>query len=119
MSGLVLTKTKFHAGIWEGVLTGVGDTPPHLVLRHRDEDVAQLDVEASDTAHVVRARVPADRLAEGVQTFTIGPADAADVLASFVIVAGDDVEDDLRAEVDLLRAELDLLKRAFRAHCAE
>jgi len=29
------------------------------------------------------------------------------------------MEDDLRAEVDLLRAELDMLKRAFRRHCLE
>jgi hypothetical protein len=29
------------------------------------------------------------------------------------------MEDDLRAEVDLLRAELDMLKRAFRRHCVE
>jgi hypothetical protein len=29
------------------------------------------------------------------------------------------LDEDIRAEVDLLRAELDLLKRAFRRHCSE
>jgi hypothetical protein len=29
------------------------------------------------------------------------------------------MEEDIRAELDLLRAELDLLKRAFRRHCVE
>ena len=119
MAGLMLTKTRFHAGIWEGVLTGAGVTPPRLVLRHQDEDVAGLEVTASDSAHLVRAHVPAERLADGVQTFTIASEDSADILASFAIVSGDAVQDDLRSEVELLRAELDLLKRAFRKHCAE
>jgi len=119
MAGMVLTKTRFHAGIWEGVLTGAGVSPPSLVLRHGDEDVGALEVVPGDEAHLVRAKVPAERLADGVQTFTIAAVDAADVLASFAIVSDGSVEEDLRAEVDLLRAELDLLKRAFRKHCAE
>lgn len=119
MAGMVLTKTRFHSGIWEGILTGAGVSPPRLVLRHRDEDVDTLEVVPGDDAHVVRAKVPAERLADGVQTFTIAAEDAADVLASFAIVSDEAVAEDLRAEVDLLRAELDLLKRAFRKHCAE
>ena len=35
------------------------------------------------------------------------------------IVTGVAMEDDVRAEIDLLRAELDMLKRAFRRHCLE
>ena len=35
------------------------------------------------------------------------------------MITGVAMEDDLRAEVDLLRAELDMLKRAFRRHCLE
>jgi hypothetical protein len=40
-------------------------------------------------------------------------------LLHFTIITGVAMEDDLRAEVDLLRAELDMLKRAFRRHCLE
>ncbi len=119
MTDLVLTKTRFHAGIWEGILKGVTGAPPRLVLRHQNEDVAQAEVTEDAATHVVRARVPADRLTEGMQTFTISPEDGTEILASFAIVAGDVLDDDLRAEVGLLRAELDLLKRAFRKHCAE
>ena len=42
-----------------------------------------------------------------------------EVLASFTLVAGVPLEEDLRAEISLLRAELDLLKKAFRRHVTE
>ncbi len=41
------------------------------------------------------------------------------VLGHFTLIAGVAMEDDIRAELDLLRAEIDLLKRAFRRHCVE
>ncbi|MDA8740151.1 hypothetical protein N9M73_03340 [Rhodobacteraceae bacterium] len=47
------------------------------------------------------------------------PNKKAEVLARFTLIGGDLVDQDLRAEIDLLRAELDLLKRAFRRHCAD
>lgn len=118
MSDMTLTKTRFHGGVWEGILTGGGATPPRLILRHQDQDIAALDVTANDAAYLVRAQVPVERLGDGVQTFTIAAENGAEALASFSIVAGEPVEDDLRAEIALLRAELDLLKRAFRNHCA-
>jgi hypothetical protein len=45
--------------------------------------------------------------------------ETGETLAHFTIITGVPMEDDLRAEVDLLRAELDMLKRAFRRHCVE
>lgn len=116
MAGLVLTKTRFRGGVWEGLLTGAGAAPPRLVLRHRDETLPGPDVTPGQDAFLVQARVPADRIADGLQTFVIATADDAAVLASFAIYAGEDVAEDLRAQVDLLRAELDLLKQAFRRH---
>ena len=56
-------------------------------------------------------------LSEGVQTFLI--RHDGEKLAHFTIITGVAMEDDLRAEIDLLRAELDMLKRAFRRHCLE
>jgi hypothetical protein len=38
---------------------------------------------------------------------------------AFAIVTGEPLDDDIRAELDLLRAELEMLKRAFRRHCLE
>lgn len=119
MAGLVLTKTRFRAGVWEGLLTGAGAKPPRLVLWHRDETLPGPDVTPGTDAFLVQARVPADRIADGLQTFVIATEDDAAVLASFAIFAGEDVGEDLRVEVDLLRAELDLLKQAFRRHCSE
>ena len=40
-------------------------------------------------------------------------------LASFTVVMGQPLDEDIRAEMALLRAELDMLKRAFRRHCVE
>ncbi len=67
----------------------------------------------------VRVPIPADRIADGVQTFVIRDRRAEQVLASFSIVSGDALAEDIRAEIGLLRAELDLLKKAFRRHCVE
>jgi hypothetical protein len=63
--------------------------------------------------------IPAEALSEGVQTFLIREAASGDKLAHFTIITGVVMEDDIRAEMDLLRAELDMLKRAFRRHCLE
>jgi hypothetical protein len=120
MTNLVLTKTRMRAGVWEGVLTGAGETAPVLTLRHNGDLVSGLSLTATeDGAYHVQAPVPVDRIADDVQTFAITDGDNMTVLASFVIFAGEQLEDDLRAEVDLLRAELDLLKRAFRKHCID
>ena len=91
MAGLVLTKTRFRGGVWEGLLTGAGAAPPRLVLRHRDETLPGPDVTPGQDAFLVHARVPADRIADGLQTFVIATADDAAVLASFAIYAGEDV----------------------------
>ena len=62
---------------------------------------------------------PGRLLSDGVQTFLISDPDTGEKLASFAVLAGDALGDDIRAEMDLLRAELDMLKRAFRRHCVE
>jgi hypothetical protein len=68
---------------------------------------------------LVQVPVPAELLSEGVQTFLIRNMATGEKLQHFTIITGVAMEDDLRAEVELLRAELDLLKRAFRRHCLE
>jgi hypothetical protein len=54
-----------------------------------------------------------------VQTFLIRNRDTGETMQHFTVITGVAMEDDLRAEVDLLRSELDMLKRAFRRHCLE
>jgi hypothetical protein len=118
MAEVTLSKTRIHAGIWEGVLTG-GASVPGLEVTHLDRPVAGVRITAHEGGHTVRVPIPAELLSDGVQTFLI--RDTADdrTLAHFTVITGVAMEDDLRAEIDLLRAELDLLKRAFRRHCAE
>ena len=120
MSDLTLTKTRLRAGIWEGVLTGADITPAieatHLGKPLKDVTVTQ-DPSSPDTWHVAIA-VPQDLVSDGVQTVLITDR-SGERLGSFALIAGDAMDDDIRAELDLLRAELDLLKRAFRRHCVD
>lgn len=118
MTDFVLAKLRLRGGVWEGVLSGASDANPILALRHNGDIVPGMTLTVEKPgAWRVRAPVPADRISDDVQTFVITDEGTDTVLASFVIFAGEQLDDDLRAEVDLLRAELDLLKRAFRRHC--
>ena len=121
MTDFTLTKTRIRAGVWEGVLSGSPDSPALEVL-HLEKPVAGVAVtpvpeRAGDW--LVQVPIPAEVLSEGVQTFLIRDAATGDKLQHFTVITGVAMEDDLRAEVDLLRAELDMLKRAFRRHCLE
>ena len=123
MTDVKLTKTRIRAGYWEGVLTGttiLGTTgTPEVeavLLGAAVPGVIVAALPAGDWA--VRVPVPPGSLTEGVQTFLIG-LKGGETLAHFTIITGVAMEDDLRAEMDLLRAELDMLKRAFRRHCVE
>ena len=121
-SEAVLTKTRIHAGVWEGVLTSSRPEPPALAVTHLEQPVLSVEVAplaARPGEWLVRVAIPPDLLSDGVQTFVISDAATGAKLSSFAIVAGEPLDDDIRAELDLLRAELDMLKKAFRRHCVE
>ena len=120
-SVLTLTKTRLSGGVWEGQLDGAGAEPPRLLVSHRGDtlDAPELSQDIERDCWFVSVPIPSGRIADGVETFTITDADSGALLASFSVLAGEAMSDDLRAEVDLLRAELDMLKRAFRRHCLE
>ena len=118
MSDVKLTKTRIRAGYWEGVLTGVTGVHDIEVMLLGSAIAGVTLTPLPDAAWAVRVPVPPDVLSDGVQTFLIG-LKGGETLAHFTIITGVAMEDDLRAEVDLLRAELDMLKRAFRRHCVE
>ncbi|WP_126974960.1 hypothetical protein [Frigidibacter oleivorans] len=123
MSDIVLTKTRIHAGRWEGVLKlPQGAAPPRIAASHLGQDLPGVEVAPIDDRPGrwrVTVPIPAEALQDGVQSFVIRDSIDDGLLAQFTIVTGVPLEDDIRAEVDLLRAELDLLKRAFRRHVAE
>ena len=121
MSESGLTQTRIRGGVWQGILTNTPE-PPALEVLLLEAALPGLTVTAlpdrpGDWA--VRIAIPPEVLNEGVQTFLIRDKVAGETLAHFTIITGVAMEDDLRAEFDLLRAELDMLKRAFRRHCVE
>lgn len=121
MAEPVLTKTRISGGRWEGVLRADGEAPPEIEVTHLGQPVSGVAVaplHGQAGAWQVSVPIPPDLLADGVQTFVIASPGSGTKLAAFSIVTGEPLEDDIRAEINLLRAELDLLKRAFRRRSA-
>lgn len=120
MSDRVLIKTGLRAGIWEGVVTG-GEAPPRIEATHLGKPLEDVTITPDPSAEAtwrIAVTLPPEVLSDGVQTILIADETGAH-LGSFTLLAGDVLDEDIRAELDLLRAELDLLKRAFRRHCVE
>jgi hypothetical protein len=117
----ILTESRLRAGRWEGRLRRQGTTPPAVELwcDERRVGVAAVVAGAATGDWTLSAAVPADLISEGVTTILLREAGSTETLGHFAILAGSALDDDLRAEVDLLRAELDMLKKAFRRHCAD
>lgn len=123
MSELTLTKIRLGNSVWEGQVSGAGDSGkrPDIRVTHLDRPVDEIALQEGDRAGVwnLSIPVPARAIADGVQTFLIFDGADDTPLGDFTLLAGEAMADDLRAEVELLRAELDMLKRAFRRHCLE
>jgi len=121
MPDMQLTKTRIQAGVWEGLLTGA-DNLPDIEVTHLAKPVEGATLREDPDGpgrFLVRVPIPVELLSEGVQTFLITDKATNERLASFTIVTGQPLDEDFRAEFELLRAELDMLKRAFRRHCVE
>ena len=115
-----LTKTRLLAGVWEGVLTGAPEGTPVLAVTHLGQPVPGVTLTARpEGGWDVSIPVPVGAIADGVQTILIADPVTGEALDSFALIAGEALDGDFRAELDLLRAELDMLKRAFRRHCVE
>jgi hypothetical protein len=116
--GYSLEMQRIRAGRWEAVITGA-DTPD-LAISHLETPLNGLQTAPDGPGRWrLSLPIPAQILCDGVQTFVLTDRPSGEKLAHFTIVTGVPLEDDLRAEIDLLRAELDMLKRAFRRHCVE
>ncbi len=123
MSELKLTKTRLFEGVWEGILSyeGKGNYQPEVEVTHLAQPLDGVEIiEKPDQAlWVLRVPIPAELIADGIQTFVISDQRTGEMLDSFALMSGDALSYDIRAEVMLLREELDLLKSAFRRHCLE
>ena len=122
MQHFTVTKTRIHAGIWEGTVAANGpDTAePQIEVTHLEKPLSNFALSKDEGGFwALRIAIPPELLSDGVQVFVISDKASGEKLESFTIITGEPLEDDIRAEVDLLRAELDMLKRAFRRHCLE
>ena len=123
MSDVTLTKTRLFEGVWEGVLTydGAGNFQPEIEVTHLQKPIGRVEVTENreEGYWVVRVPIPAELIADGVQTFLIQDKRSGETLNSFALMSGDVLSYDIRTDVPLLREELDMLKRAFRRHCLE
>jgi len=115
---VTLEQGRIAGGIWEAVLSA--STAPVVEALHAGravEGVEVLPLAGKAGRFALRVPIPAWALNEGVQTFLVRSGEAT--LASFTLVAGAPLDEDIRAEISLLRAELDLLKRAFQRQVRE
>jgi len=112
-----LDQGRIEGGVWQGVLSGAG-TAPAIEAMTGGRSVEGVEVAPGPKGEfTVRVPIPAWALNEGVQTFLV--RSGGETLAQFTLVAGEPLDQDLRAELALLRAELDLLKQAFQRHVRE
>lgn len=111
-------RRAFKNGTWEIELES-GDQPEIEVI-HDGRWLQSPDAEKSEGDRwIARFEVPVSSLADGVQTFLLCDRRTGTTIDTLTIMAGDAIEDDIRAELDLMRAELVLLKKAFRRHCVD
>ncbi|MEM9969231.1 MAG: hypothetical protein AAF755_14220 [Pseudomonadota bacterium] len=116
MSKLQVTKTQMKDGIWRGIVTPATKIPPKIEVTHEGQVIEDVSIEKDPTTKEwsLRVSVPIEAITDGVQVLLIHDQKSNDVIGNITLMAGDVLNGDLRAELELLRAELDLLKAAFR-----
>ncbi len=114
MAEMTLTTLGIRAGVWHGRIGGVPQAPD-IEVTHLGTALEGMALrEDGADGFVLTVPVPPETIGDGIQTYLITDRKTGTRLGSFTIVAGEALDADLRAELDLLRAELDMLKRAFR-----
>ncbi|MEM9433565.1 MAG: hypothetical protein AAGA12_06545 [Pseudomonadota bacterium] len=124
MTAMTMTRTRIQAGIYEAVVSfksGQSRMPRigAFLFGKEQPGVSISDAPEGKEAWHLRFTIPSEALTDGIQTFVFVDIDTGEKLDSFSVVTGEPLNDDFKAEVDLLRAELDMLKKAFRRHCLD
>jgi hypothetical protein len=117
MTDETLVKLSFQAGRYEGELRAAEETSIEAV--HDGRVIAAGRLVHGEGASRVSVEFPVEVLSDGVQVVNLRSTLTGAVLDRVTFLAGDVLEDDVRAEVALLRDELEMLKRAFRRHVSE
>jgi len=121
MAEIILLRSAIREGRWLGEVRSdpAGDAP-EIGVSHLERPLDGVELAPLGPGHwQVAVAIPAALLSDGVQSFLVFDRASGVTIDHFTIVTGVVLEDDIRAEIDLLRAELDMLKRAFRRHCLE
>lgn len=108
-----LVQGRIAGGVWEGVVQA--EAAPVIEALHLGRAIEGMEVRplaGKSGQFAVRVPIPSWVLNEGVQTIVVQAG--GETLAQVTLIAGEPLDEDIRAEVSLLRAELDLLKRAFQ-----
>lgn len=118
MAEMTLTKTSLTNGVWKGTLAGASNSPD-LQVTHQGAHVDGLTITPDGAATWrISIAIPAALISDGMQSLIISDTGGR-ILHTIDILAGDALDEDIRAEVNLLRDELDMLKKAFRQHCQD
>ncbi|MEQ8367391.1 MAG: hypothetical protein RIB61_11840 [Roseicyclus sp.] len=120
MEDETLIRVRLSGGRYEGILTT--GTPAGVEAVHEGSVVAVATLAADDLrpdTYRIALDLPAHLIGEGVHVVNIRSAGSGAVLDRVTLMAGAELDEDIRAELALLRDELEMLKRAFRRHCAE
>ncbi len=124
MSQYVVTKRRLIEARWEGAVSAADgralEDAPKIAVTLDEKQVLGVSLgKGEDGLWELAVPIPAEAISDGLRTILIQDSATGEVLASIALLAGEALDEDLRAEVDLLRQELDMLKRAFRRHCVE
>ena len=121
MTTLTLTKTKLKQGVWQGIITGMGEEPPLIEVTHESKVVGDIILTHNESADhwTLSVPIPRDAISDGTHTLIIRDKQTDEKIGHITLQADDLADQNLRAEMNLMRAELDMLKRAFRRHCVE
>jgi hypothetical protein len=114
MSEERLVKVAFQGGRYEAELHAPEETGIEAV--HEGRVIAAGRLVPGEGATRVSVEFPAEVLSDGVQVVSLRSTLTGAVLDRVTFLAGDALDEDIRAEVALLRDELEMLKRAFRRH---
>ncbi|MBK5934600.1 hypothetical protein C8N32_10494 [Rhodovulum imhoffii] len=114
----VVETSRLEMGQWVVLLTG--KTAPVLDVLHNGKILATPKADpAGENRWRMALVIPSEVLSDGVQTLILRDCARGDTLARLAIRAGEPLEQDVLADLDLLRAELEMLKAAFRRHLRE
>lgn len=119
--------TLLQSGLTDGVWTctlgwdAQAAEPPALHASHNGTQINSLAVSPGPNAGEwsVEVTLPMAVLSDGVQSVLLADGQTMTPITNLTLLAGEMLDEDLRAEIALLRAELDLLKRAFRRHATD